>query len=224
MAHLFSQGKRLFPFLLLLYLPTLLGLSIVTLTSIHQETPIFNYMRDPSSITNVSPFIGVISNIGILLWCASAATCLFSWTILRKRAKLENMAHFFLYFGSMGLLLLLDDFFVLHEYIFPIFFGVSEKITYMGYGSLLLLGIILFRGTILQTEYLTLMLSICFFGLSFFVDIFQYTIEIYFGQFRILFEDGFKLLGIVSWFGYFSRCCYNELIRCALDRGLTGSS
>ncbi len=101
---------------------------------------------------------------------------------------------------------MLDDFFLLHEKIFPIYFGVPEKIVYLGYFGLILCGGVVFKKCIMETEYLVLLIALGFFGLSMFTDAIQGRIELILGSWRILFEDGFKLLGIVSWMGYFCRC------------------
>ncbi len=68
-----------------------------------------------------------------------------------------------------------------------------------------------FKKCILKTEYLILLIALGFFGLSLFIDVFQHRIQSIIGNSRILFEDGFKLLGIVGWFGYFLRCCLLQL-------------
>jgi hypothetical protein len=50
-----------------------------------------------------------------------------------------------------------------------------------------------------------------FLGLSVSVDVVQDQIEAILGTWRILVEDGFKLLGIAGWFGYFLRCALGAL-------------
>ena len=101
---------------------------------------------------------------------------------------------------------MLDDFFLLHEKIFPVYFGVPEKIVYIAYFSLILGGAVVFKKCIMETEYLIILIALGFFGLSIFTDVIQGRIELIIGSWRILFEDGFKLLGIVGWMGYFYKC------------------
>ena len=208
MYHLFNQTRAPLILQILSYLLSLFILAAITLSSVYMDIPIYKFMSDPSSITNVSPFIGIISNFGVLLWCTSAVICLFSWIILNHRSYETEFSKFILCSGLMTVLLLIDDFFRLHEYIFPKILGLPEKIVIMGYGTLTLFGLIKFRKCILKTEFLILLVAIGFFGLSLIVDSFQNDIEQLVGQWRILFEDGFKLLGIVSWLGYFLRSCY----------------
>lgn len=213
MYHLFNQTRTPLILQILSYLLSLFILAAITLSSVYMDIPIYKFMSDPSSITNVSPFIGIISNFGVLLWCTSAVICLFSWIVLNHRSYETEFSNFILCSGLMTVLLLIDDFFRLHEYIFPKFLGLPEKIVIMGYGTLILFGLIKFRKCILKTEYLILLVAIGFFGLSLIVDSFQNDIEQLVGQWRILFEDGFKILGIVSWLSYFLRSCYIEFGR-----------
>ena len=60
-------------------------------------------------------------------------------------------------------------------------------------------------------EYLIFLIGIIIFGLSILIDVFQYRIESYIGQWRIFLEDGFKFVGIVGWFGYLGRCCFIKI-------------
>ena len=68
-----------------------------------------------------------------------------------------------------------------------------------------------FAKYILETERLILLIALFFLGLSFSIDLFQYRIEPFMGQWRILLEDGFKFLGIVGWLGYFAHSCFCEI-------------
>jgi hypothetical protein len=104
---------------------------------------------------------------------------------------------------------MLDDFFLGHETLQE--YVGSEKIIYLFYVFSLLGILIVFRDCILESDYIALIIALGFLGLSVSIDIFQESIELVIGQWRILLEDGFKLLGIVGWFGYFARYCYFEI-------------
>ena len=113
-----------------------------------------------------------------------------------------------LFSGIMTMILVLDDLFLLHEEIFPEHLGIPQKFVLLGYMGLTLVGIVVFRKSILGTEYLLLLIALGFFGLSVFVDVFDHEIDALIGHWRYLFEDGFKFLGIVSWLGYYWRTCF----------------
>jgi len=62
---------------------------------------------------------GVLSNLGIILWCAAASVCLFSAITLHQK-KSDVGAGFLYYSAFLSAYLLFDDFFQIHEEIFPI--------------------------------------------------------------------------------------------------------
>ncbi len=208
-TQMFSHFKKLIRFFLLLYfLPLLLLLSVVFVSS-QMDISLAMFTRDPASIGRIHPFMGIVSNFGVILWTAAAAICLFNWALFRHGFNEVKFSKFLLYSGLLTTLLLFDDFFLLHEIIFPNIFAINEKIVFLIYGCLILCWIVAFKECILKTEFLILIIALCFFGLSMFIDMFQNHIQSFIGNSRILFEDGFKLLGITSWLGYFSRCCFS---------------
>lgn len=116
------------------------------------------------------------------------------------------MAQFLLYSGSLTTLLTLDDFFLLHDNLMPEYLGISGKLLGVGYGCLILLGTLRHHKSIRNTDYIVLLSALGFFGLSILVDSLQYLVEGVIGSWRVLLEDGFKLLGIAGWLGYYCRC------------------
>ena len=68
---------------------------------------------------------------------------------------------------------------------------------------IILFYLIRFRKIIIETDIVLLFLAFLFFGVSIIIDLFPIPV------FDIdLFEDVFKLFGIVSWFGYFVIVCF----------------
>ncbi len=197
--------------LVLLYSLALTALVSIFIVCVVNDIPAFTFMRDPSSIARMPPYIGLISNVGVLLWCASSAICLFSAVTLRHRNGRVAFARYFFYWGTLTSLLMLDDLFLFHENLFPRYLGIPETITFGAYTTLICAGIFIFKDCVLLTDYKALMIACCLFGLSLFVDFFQSAIQSLLGEWRILLEDGFKFFGIVSWFGYFSRACFLEV-------------
>ncbi|MGE4543373.1 MAG: hypothetical protein AB7D06_04585 [Pedobacter sp.] len=112
------------------------------------------------------------------------------------------MAKFFLISGLITSLLLLDDLFLLHERVFPQIFHWRQRYIFVTYGSMIYIYLMYFRKTILKTNFITLALALGFFFLSIAVDgmsdIMGITIPYYH-----LYEDGFKLVGLANWLGYF---------------------
>jgi hypothetical protein len=163
------------------------------------------------AIMEAPVYVGLLSNIGILFWCASATICIFSFAVLQKNLDDREVLLFLLFSGLMTVVLLLDDLFLYHEEVFPEYLHIPQKAVLAGYGIMIFLYLIRFRKTIIQTEFLVLLFSFGFFGLSIIIDwIPQSTIPEHH-----LFEDGSKLLGILSWFAYFTRVCVKQ-VRCAI--------
>jgi hypothetical protein len=181
--------------LLLLYLPILALLFVVMIAVFSLRIPLSNLTRDMASIAHVHPLIGVVSNVGILLWCATAVICLFSRSLLRQQGFYAE-ARFLLWAGLMTLVLLVDDLFMIHEYIAPLHFHVNEKLVLASYACGAAVYLLSHRRLILAANYQLLAAAMALFTASMALDIADGR-----GWWR-LGEDGFKILGIASWLGY----------------------
>ena len=205
------QFKPFLPGLAYIYISAIFVLLALTFGSLVAGIPISYFTRDPSALMGVPFYIGLLSNLGILLWCSSAAICLFSFMVFRGVVKNTEVALFFLFSGILTIILLFDDFFLIHESVFPNYLNIPEKLFYAGYVPTLLTYLVRFRKIILKTEFLLLLLALTFFGLSIFTDLFQQTFDILKPNLVDLIEDGSKFLGIVSWCAYFVRVCVTQV-------------
>jgi len=137
-----------------------------------------------------------------------------------KQYASDEVARFVLWGGLISLVLLLDDFFMFHDYMFPRVFGIREKIVFSAYAGLLLLYFSIYFRVILQTNWLLLLFAMTFFGLSVLIDVFPRLTVVPWNNvigggipyWRYLLEDGAKLLGIVGWLAYFVSVCHEALI------------
>lgn len=197
------QLQALFPLLLGLYASTLVVILIFILIGFQLNIPITNLTRDPAAITGESPFLGGLSYVGVLMWCAATAICLFCFAVLQKKNVRGDLPSFFLFGGLFTLILLLDDLYLLHELVFPVYLNIPEKLTFLIYGLMALGYLVRFRKLILQTDFIVLALALGFFGSSIIVDLLDLV--------PTSIEDGLKILGIVGWFGYFSRTGFQML-------------
>lgn len=159
--------------------------------------------RDPLIITNGRFYIGMISNIGILFWCACAAICLYSSALLKKHNRSREISKILGFSGLFTSFLMLDDLFMLHENFYY----------YTGINHLLILAYLVFVvvffvkniKVIKKTEFVILLAAMGFFSLSIVYDAFESN------NLPIFVEDVFKFLGITTWFTYFLRLCWREL-------------
>ena len=194
------DSKNISIFLLAMLLPIIGLLAVLVVVSLQFDIPISVFTRDPAAIAHVPLYSGLISNIGVLFWCASVAISFFTVVTLVNTDHDGKPLLFLLAMSVLTGLLMLDDLFLFHEKIYPRVFGLPEKGAFVIYGLYLLACLIYFRTVVLKSNYIVLLLSFVLMGLSIAVD----TLPEGWSQFHHLFEDGFKLLGIVSWFAYFS--------------------
>jgi hypothetical protein len=209
-AKLRTPLKSLLPMLMWLYIPMLILVGMIILVSRQYGISIADLTRDPSATTGHSPFMGTLSHVGVLFWCATVAICLFSFALLQGTGSIGEFSAFFLFGGLISLLLLLDDLFLLHETVFPLYLKIPEKIFFLGYGLIIIGYITRFRKLILKTDFIFLILAFALFALSIVIDLLDLRIS-------GLFEDGSKLFGIVSWFGYFALTCFHAVKQITLQ-------
>jgi hypothetical protein len=189
------------------------GLAVaLVIAYLQAQVPIDDLMRDPLATVNLPPYIGLFSNLGILLWCAATTLCLFTSLVLWRANQQRSLSNFLLYSGLLSLLLTLDDLYLLHEFVFPKVLNVPEKAVLLIYGIAFCTYLIKFRRTIFSTRYWG------FLGLAmvlFFASLSLDTLlpQVISGPTEVLIEDGFKVFGIVSWLGYFLMVC-----SCATDQ------
>jgi hypothetical protein len=200
-----------------IYLPAFLFIILVWCISKLFGIGMYQLTADLAEVAGQPPYTGLISNIGNLLWCGTAAICIFS-AFLTKLDPTCSRRWFTFLLTSFFLttLLLLDDMFQVHEYYHVLFFGYDvnlrnenrllqnlfEALFFIIYLVCFLLYIFYFRKHLRRTEYLFLVIAFLFFGLSIVIDMTPETVK---GHH--LMEEGCKLLGIISWLTYFSKTC-----------------
>jgi hypothetical protein len=168
---------------------------LVAVAAVLVHIPVSSLTRDMAMIAKVHPFTGVVQNVGILLWCATAAICLFSCSLLRQQGN-HPAASFLWWAGLMTAGLLADDLFMFHEYLAPFHFRINEKVVLASYACVTVAYLLVHRGLILGASYRLLAAALAFFSGSILVDVVGGS-----GWWNLA-EDGFKLLGISSWLGY----------------------
>lgn len=196
--------------LLALYLPPLAALLLVVLISALTGTPVAYFTRDPADIAQISPFAGVISNLGILGWCATVTVCALVAVLVTRAEGRSPLSRFFLASAGLSALLLLDDFFLFHERVFPIYLHLRQRYVYFCYAATVGLYLFAFRQVILRSAWGLLLVALACFSLSILVDVAAGRLAGRLPDLHLL-EDGAKFLGIASWFGYFGRLAVQRL-------------
>ncbi len=200
-AELNDQFRSNIALLLMLYIPIIVTLGALVALWFAVEFPAGDLFRDPIAIGRLPIYSGVLSNVGALIWCASAAVCLFAYFLSRHATNPRLNPTFLLAAGLITTMLLIDDFFMLHDFndsstVVPFEMGY---VLFTSYAVAFIWFLTQFRATILRTEYLLLALALAGIAVSLFVDS---TAEVLPWRAMYLFEDGSKLAGIVSWAAY----------------------
>ncbi len=203
-----EQIKNITPILIIAFAATIALLSAVVLLGIESGVDLDNFTQDPTAIMMAPFYLGFFSNIGIVLWCASAAICFLSASVLPKSGPAYPISSYLVSSGLITTLLMFDDFLLLHEEVFPNYFHIPENSVLLVYINFILIHIIVFRYMILKTEYILIALAIAMVGISKAVAFVPMPIP----EDSFL-EDAVKFFGIVAWFIYFTRLGYFEIIK-----------
>lgn len=182
-----------------IYVPALALLGAAALAAHSLNIPFGNASRDLAAIAGTHPLAGFISNIGILLWCATATVCLCA-AYVASRVGHARAARFLMYSGLFTAVLLIDDFFLVHEQLAPSYLGIPERAVIVLYGISMLVYALSFRAEIRRSEYWLLFSALSLFAVSVLLDMVDPG-----GKYHLFFEDGAKLLGLANWLAYYLR-------------------
>jgi hypothetical protein len=181
---------------------------------VHKIAP-GQFTRDTLSILEGQFYMGSLSNLGILIWTAAAALSFFCFYLLKKFNSLSIFKNYLFHFGLFTSILLLDDLYMWHEQMFPVYIGISESMVYLSYILYLFFILIYYRVVILKTDYLVLLAAFIFLGASVGTDFFESRIQRIIPNFflaQILVEDSLKSMGIVTWLIYTARVAMKNVI------------
>ena len=141
-------------------------------------------------------YLGMLSSLGVLIWCSAACVALFCSFHLPARDAPSRGVSFLRWIGTLTLVLMFDDLLMLHEQVFPAYLHLSENFFYVFYLVYTCLFLLKFwRFILTQTSYRVLILAFAFFGISVAMDL-----NLVPGGIDI--EDGFKILGITTYAYY----------------------
>jgi hypothetical protein len=163
--------------------------------------------RDYNGVYHLEPYVGVLSSLGIFIWCGTVTLCWFAWFFIRKREPDSGRKNFFLVSGWITSIIAVDDLFQFHEVIMPTYLGIPEITFYIIYFLTLIFFNIKYINTLMNRHFS--LLVVCYFLLAFSI-IFDVLFEdvVPFGTYI---EDGLKLMGITFWSSFFFKTVLLEL-------------
>jgi len=206
-------SRRGFRHLLLFLAAPMLVLLAAVLMSRMAAIPFHLFVRDPASIAGHHPLMGVLSNLGNLLWCTCAAVCAFGSQLLaREQGVTEGVRHLR---GAalLTLILLLDDFFMVHDYLSDFYFGIKEPVIVALICAAAVCYLWRFREAIFASEWGWLLFALaCLVG-SVLIDLVKDLGLAEAGPWLTHAEEPLKFLGIAAWCGYHYRLTTSLLLQ-----------
>jgi hypothetical protein len=181
------------------------------------DVPLCHLTRDTTVVAKVPSYTGIISNIGIMLWCFTSAIYLFTSTVLRNNGEMHSeRVRFLLSAGLFTLFLMLDDAFLFHERIYPTYLGLSNNVVFILYGIISMILISVFKRSIFEVNYILFFMGFGLLAGSVIADKIHdfklfYLFGIHSSEIKYFIEDSLKFLGIAGWFGFFTVTCLEAL-------------
>ena len=182
--------------------PVVIYLSIIVLSSSSgiESTLV---IRDLAQTCGYPIGVGLISNLGILIWSASASISLFS--SLSGLVQRRENSNFLFLGGILTFILCIDDFFLLHDKY------IGADFLYITYSIMGLYLLTKFRKLIIDIDFLSFIVSVALLSLSI---AFDKTFQEIFPNNYIniqLYEEGFKFVGIVCWMNFWWKASLKSL-------------
>ena len=197
-----GQWRILLPLLLGLFGLYIAATMALVALSAATGTPLALLTRDVAATLGAKFYIGLLSSIGALLWCAAATTCFVGAAVLRRFPGESECAAFLLGSGALLTALGLDDFFMLHEVVYPRL-GLEEGVLVVLYAFGLLALILRYRAVLLGSEILLWVIGCLLFVTSVLVDGFVSDATAW--------EDIPKAAGVCTWLCYYWRLAMARL-------------
>lgn len=198
-SDLIHKLKSLLLSFRLIFIVALIMLGILLVLHIFMDIPIDVLTNDVAVVGDQPIYAGLLSQMGIFLWSATAAVCIYSLQFI------SNETHKIFIKSSIfvTIFLGLDDAFMFHETLFPSI-GIHQKIVFLLYGFGMLYYLYKYYKLILSVDFLLFFFALGWFAISLFIDNFMYNTSYYISK---LTEDITKFIGIVTWLLFFARTC-----------------
>jgi hypothetical protein len=200
------------------YLGTLVLIGLSWLAALALDKPLSDFTRDPVQVFGGAPlYLGLLSNVGILLWAGTAAACFVAAETLRRLRHPD--AELLLAAGALSAVLAADDIFLFHERSGRL--GIPQASVAAVYALLLGLFVFRYRESLRRTDWKLLVAAAALFGASAFLD--WFAEETGAGLRYDALEDSIKLVGVVTWAAYFCGLAIQSLSRAAAPGPATSS-
>ena len=186
----------------LLVFAMLVPIVVIVAIAFQSVTPAHILLRDPIVVAATAneccaPHFGAVSNLGIIGWSIGCFSVLMAAGVIQANPAPQTAPlrlPFLWATGAITLIFMLDDLFLLHEWVLP-GLGVPEILVLGGYGAVFLAYAVCFRRFIVRSHFVFFFVACCLFATSILIDLII-------GAPPILLEDGAKFMGIFAWSGF----------------------
>ncbi len=182
--------------------------AVVAVLALQTRIPFSDLTRDPLAIMGKkgAPHLGLLSNLGALVWCTTAAVCAFSALRLALGREARRQSVFLFVAAAFTSLLLFDDLFMLHENL-RLRVAWGELALFAVYGGCTLYYGFAFRGVLRQLGFFAPLLAVCLLATSVAVDVSKLTATTS-AVWPWVLEDGSKFVGLVVWAAFHIRAAW----------------
>lgn len=167
---------------------------------------VMQILQDPAQQSGESSFLGFISNVGIWLWVASAAICLFHATVTTAMPAEARSRELLALLGAFSLLLAVDDFFMIHDRYIP------QRRVFLAYAVIASLLLLRHRERILRVDGFAFLFAVSLLAASVFTDLIQTGLPFEPSLVQLA-EEGFKFCGAAAWLYFNCRLVLDGLSR-----------
>lgn len=174
-----------------------LGFSVIAAAALQNRIPLTSLFLDPTALSDLPWYVGLLSNVGVLAWTVAAASALGGAWVAGQTDR-PSASRFLGWGGVAAAMLLLDDLFLLHSSALPKLLGVGKPIALLAVVTPTLVWLVRFTNEILRTRWMILAAALGAFATSVGADQLLQP-----GTSTLLIEDGSKLLGVLAWSLYF---------------------
>ena len=197
--HLHEPGSRDWRanrrILLWLIAPLAVAFCAAILLVRHNGKPVWKLVSDPTAALHASPLLGFFSNLGILGWCAGAAVALFVAWVLARGGAPRPVVRFHLGAGLFTALLMVDDFFLIHDALAPRYLHLPQNAVYAIYALAFAGFIVTCRRELLARNPALFALAVGLLGFMAGID----AMVSGYSRYVSLAMSGSKFLGIACW-------------------------
>jgi hypothetical protein len=159
-----AQIRQQWRLLAIVYITLIIFLLILTFQRL---VPLHELTADTASLVDVPVYLGMLSNIGIVIWGTAFAVCVFAAATLWRRSE---WMRFFIGAAAFTLALMLDDMFMIHDRILPDM-GISEMVYVLFYAVAALAFTVGLWGFLKKTDYALLLIAVALLGSSVVFDV-----------------------------------------------------